>query len=80
VAGGDLDAAQATPASKLVVTKVCLSICGCGLDDLGAFAAHAQHPMAVLLAKVGDVRAGGLEDAQAKRPEHRDQREVAGVR
>jgi hypothetical protein len=36
------------------------------LDYLGALAAHAQHPVAVLLAEVGDVRAGGLEDPQAQ--------------
>jgi hypothetical protein len=42
-------------------------------DDLGAFAAHAQHPVAVLLAQVGDVGAGGFEDPQA---EHGDQCEV----
>jgi hypothetical protein len=35
-------------------------------DDLGALAAHVQHPVAVLLAEVGDVRAGGLEDPQAE--------------
>ena len=35
-------------------------------DDLGALAAHAQHPVAVLLAEAGDVRAGGLEDPQAE--------------
>ncbi|MGD0066672.1 MAG: hypothetical protein ABSB76_24895 [Streptosporangiaceae bacterium] len=34
-------------------------------DDLGAFAAHAQHPMAVFLAEVGDVRGSRLEDPQA---------------
>jgi hypothetical protein len=34
-------------------------------DDLGALAAHAQHPVAVLFAEIGDVRAGGLEDPQA---------------
>ena len=49
-------------------------------DDLGAFATHAQHPVAVLFAEVGDVRRGGLEDAQAEEPEHGDQREVAQVR
>ena len=48
-----------------------------GEDDLDALAAHAQHPMAVLFTQVADVRPSGLEDAQA---EHRDQREVAGVR
>ena len=39
-------------------------------DDLGALAAHAQHPVAVLLAEIGDVRAGGLEDPQAEQVEH----------
>jgi hypothetical protein len=108
----------------MVVTKVCRSICGCGLailtpgkrgeppqpacgcvpvhpgavaveqdrragagadclvdgpagrwrqrdqDNLGAFAADVQHPVAVLFAQVGDVAAGGLEDPQAEQPEH----------
>ena len=49
-------------------------------DDLGALAAHAQHPVAVLLAEVGDVRAGGLEDPQAQQAEHGHQREVVRVR
>ena len=49
-------------------------------DDLGAFAARAEHPVAVLLTQIGGVRRGGLEDAQAEQPEHRNQREVAGVR
>ena len=49
-------------------------------DDLGAFAAYAQHPVAVLFAEVGDVRAGGLEDPQADQPEHGHQREVARLR
>lgn len=35
-------------------------------DDPGALAAHAQDPVAVLLAEVGDVRAGGFEDLQAE--------------
>jgi hypothetical protein len=39
-------------------------------DDLGALAAYAQHPVAVLLAEIGDVRARGLEDPQAKQPQH----------
>jgi hypothetical protein len=39
-------------------------------DDLGALAAHPQHPVAVLLAEVGDVRASSLEDPQALQPEH----------
>jgi hypothetical protein len=49
-------------------------------DDLGALAAHSQHPVAVFLAGVSDVRAGGLEDPQAQQAEHGDQREVARVR
>ena len=48
--------------------------------DLGALAAHAQHPVAVLFAEVGDVGPGGFEDPQAEEPEHGDQREVARVR
>jgi hypothetical protein len=36
--------------------------------------------VAVLLAEVGDVRAGGLEDPQAEQAEHRHQREVGWVR
>jgi hypothetical protein len=48
-------------------------------DDFGAFAAHAQHPVAVLFAEVSDVRAGGLEDPQAEKAEHGHEREVAGV-
>jgi hypothetical protein len=48
-------------------------------DDLGAFAADAQYPVAVLLAQVGDVRAGGLEDPQAQQAEHGHQREVAWI-
>lgn len=34
-------------------------------DDLGALAAHAQHPVTVFFAKVGDVGSGGFEDPQA---------------
>ncbi len=47
-------------------------------DDLGALAAHAQHPVAVLFVQVGDVGAGGLEDPQAQQAEHGRQREVYG--
>jgi hypothetical protein len=36
--------------------------------------------VAVLLAEVGDVRAGGLEDPQAEQAEHGHQREIARVR
>jgi len=38
--------------------------------DLGAFAAHAQHAVAVFFAEVGDVGGGGFEDSQAEQPEH----------
>jgi hypothetical protein len=40
---------------------------------------HAQHPVAVLLAEVGDVRARGLEDPQAQQAEHGHQGEVGRV-
>jgi len=46
-------------------------------DGLGAFAAHAQHPVAVFFAKISDVRTGGFEDPQAEQPEHGHQREEA---
>jgi hypothetical protein len=49
-------------------------------DHLGALAAYAQDPVAVLLAQVGDVRAGGLEDPQAEQPEHGHEREVTRMR
>jgi len=49
-------------------------------DNLGALAAHAQHPVAMLFAEVGNVHAGGLEDTQAEQPEHGHQREVAWIR
>jgi hypothetical protein len=38
-------------------------------DDLGALAAHAQHPVA-MFAEVTDVGASGLEDPQAEQPGH----------
>jgi hypothetical protein len=41
---------------------------------------HTQYPMTMLLAEIGDVRAGGLEDPQAEQAEHCHQREVARVR
>ena len=49
-------------------------------DGLGAFTAHAQYPVAVFFAQVGDVRTGGLEDPQAEQPEHGYQREIARAR
>ena len=48
-------------------------------DDLGAFAAHPQYPVAMLFPQVGDVRAGGFEDPQPEQAEHGHQREVARV-
>jgi len=33
-------------------------------DHLAAFAADAQHPVAVLFAEITDICAGGLEDPQ----------------
>jgi hypothetical protein len=44
--------------------------------DFGAFAAHAQYPVAVLFAEVAD----GFEDPQAEQPEHGHEGEVARVR
>jgi hypothetical protein len=49
-------------------------------DDFGALAEYVQGPVAVFFAEVGDVSAGGFEDAQAEEPEHGDQGEVARVR
>jgi hypothetical protein len=37
---------------------------GRGPGRFGAFAAHAQHSVAMLFAEVGDVGGGGLEDPQ----------------
>jgi hypothetical protein len=48
-------------------------------DDLGALAADAQDAVAVFLAQVGDVGAGGYEDPQAQQPEHGHQGEVVVV-
>ncbi len=48
--------------------------------DLATLAAHPQHTVTMLLAKVVDVGAGGLEDPQPEKAEHRDQREVVPVR
>ena len=42
-------------------------------DDLGALAAHAQDAVAMFVAQVGDVGAGGFEDPQAQQPGHGDQ-------
>ena len=39
-------------------------------DNLAALAAHPHYPVAVFFAEVGDVGAGGFEDAQAKQPKH----------
>jgi hypothetical protein len=37
------------------------------LNHLAALAAHAQHPVAVFFAEVGDVGAGGFEDRKPSR-------------
>jgi hypothetical protein len=49
-------------------------------DDSGALADDAQDPVAVFLAQVDDVGAGGLEDPQAEQSKHGDQGEVVVVR
>jgi hypothetical protein len=49
-------------------------------QDLGAFAAHPAAPGGRVPRQVGDVRAGGLEDAQAQQAEHCDQGEVTRTR
>ena len=46
---------------------------------LAALPCDAEHPVAVFLAEVGDVGAGGLEDPQPEQAEHRDQGEVVEV-
>ena len=48
-------------------------------DDLAAFAADPQDPVSVLLAKVADIGAGGLENPQAQQPQHGHQGEVVPV-
>ena len=49
-------------------------------DDLGARTAHAQDPVAVFFAEVGDVCGGGFEDPQAEQSKHGHQGEVVTVR
>jgi hypothetical protein len=48
-------------------------------DDLGALADHPKHPVAVLLAEVGDVGGARLEDPQSEQPEGGDQGEAVAV-
>ena len=48
-------------------------------DHFGSFAAHPEDAMAVPLARVGDVGAGGFEDSQAEESKHRDEGEVGRV-
>jgi hypothetical protein len=43
------------------------------------FADHPEHPVAVLLAEVGDVGGAGLEDPQPEQAECGDQGEVVVV-
>jgi hypothetical protein len=49
-------------------------------DDLVALAVHTGDAMAVFLAHVSDVGAGGFEDPQAEQPQHDNEREVVRVR
>ena len=49
------------------------------LDHLGALAAHARHPVAVLVAEVGEVGAGGVEDPRAEQAGQGRRREAAGA-
>ena len=49
-------------------------------DDSGALAAHAEHPVAVLFAEVGNISPGGFEDPQAEQAEHGHQVEVGRYR
>jgi len=49
-------------------------------DGLAAFAEDPDDAVAVFLAEVGDVQAGGFEDPQSEQPEQADQREVVPVR
>ena len=48
-------------------------------DHLGALAADSEYAVAVFLAQVADVRAGGFEDPQAQQSEHGDEGEVTGA-
>nr|WP_260428396.1 hypothetical protein [Micromonospora globispora] len=47
--------------------------------DLATLAAHAQYPVAVLLAQVGDAGPAGFEDPQTEQAQKRDQGEVVRV-
>ena len=49
-------------------------------DGLAAFAGDAEDAVAVFLAEVADVQAGGFEDPQAEQAEETDQGEVVRVR
>jgi hypothetical protein len=53
-------------------------VAGCE-DDFAAVAAHAQDPVAVFLAGVGDAGAAGFEAAQPEQAEHRDNGVVVDV-
>lgn len=48
-------------------------------DDFAAFAADPQDTVAVLLAEIADVRAGGLEGPQSQQPQHGQQGEAVPV-
>jgi len=48
-------------------------------DDLAAFAADPQYPVAVFLPQIADIRAGSFEDPQAQQAEHGNQGEVVAI-
>ena len=50
-----------------------------GEDDLVAFAVHSQDTVTVDFTESFDVATGGLEDPQAKKAEHADERRALGL-
>nr|WP_231929695.1 hypothetical protein [Micromonospora inositola] len=48
--------------------------------DLATLAAHAQYPVAVLLAQVGDAGPAGFEDPQAERKREQERQPYITVR
>lgn len=49
------------------------------LNDLAAFAADPQDPVAVFVTEITDIRAGGFEDPKSQQTEHGDEREVVCI-
>jgi hypothetical protein len=70
----------AGPGSGCLVNGACHGWWQRDQDNLGAFPADPQHPVAVFFAQVGDVGPGGFEDPQAQQPEHGHQRESERIR